>query len=50
MASKKSKNKIQTKPAETKTTSTATRVMQIIFVIFSILIVLSMILTAFITY
>ena len=48
MASKKTKKKIvQPKPVEKKpTTSRSTRSMQILFVIFSILIVLSMILAA----
>jgi len=45
MAKKKNKNK-QVKPTEERTTPTSTRVMQIIFVIFSVMIVLSMILSA----
>jgi len=45
MASKKSKNKNQPSK-EIKTTSSSTRIMQIIFIVFSILIVLSMILSA----
>jgi FtsH-binding integral membrane protein len=48
MANRKTRNKIQTKPKESK--STANRVMQIVFVIFSILIVLSMVLAATATF
>jgi len=45
MASKKSKNKIQ--PKQTKsTTPSSTRVMQVIFLVISVMIVLSMILAA----
>jgi hypothetical protein len=44
MASKKSKNGYQ--PKENKSTSSSTRVMQVIFLILSVMIVLSMILAA----
>ncbi|HKJ39192.1 MAG TPA: hypothetical protein VJ972_10470 [Anaerolineales bacterium] len=46
MAKKKTKTKNQSKPEEVRTTSASTRVMQIIFIIFSVMIVLSMILSA----
>jgi len=46
MAKKKSKNKNQAKPAERKMTSSSTRAMQILFIVFSIMIVLSMVLAA----
>jgi hypothetical protein len=46
MASKKSKSKNQIKPKEANTTARSTRMMQIIFLIISVMIVLSMILAA----
>ena len=46
MAKKKSKNKNQNKPVESRSTSGATRAMQVIFIVFSIIIVLSMVLAA----
>lgn len=46
MASKKSKSKNQYKPKEVNTTARSTRMMQVIFVIMSVMIVLSMILAA----
>jgi hypothetical protein len=46
MASKKPKNKTQYKPKETSTTSRSTRMMQVIFLVLSVMIVLSMILAA----
>jgi hypothetical protein len=48
MANKKSKNKIQPKPKETRPTTN--RILQIVFIIFSILIVLSMVLAATATF
>lgn len=48
MASKKSKNKTQ--PKENTPTSSSTRIMQVIFLILSIMIVLSMILAATASY
>ena len=50
MAKKKTKTKNQTKPEEIKTTSSSTRVMQVIFIVFSLMIVLSMILSATATF
>jgi len=46
MASKKSKSKIQYKPKETNTISKSTRIMQVIFLVLSVMIVLSMVLAA----
>jgi len=46
MASKKSRNKNQYKPTEANTKSNSTRIMQIIFLILSVMIVLSMVLAA----
>lgn len=46
MASKKTKNKNQYQPKETNSISRSTRMMQIIFLILSVMIVLSMILAA----
>jgi hypothetical protein len=46
MAKKKSKNKNQAKPEEKNTTIPSTRIMQVIFLVISIMIVLSMILAA----
>ena len=46
MAGKKSKNKNQPKPKEVNTTQRSTRIMQIIFLVLSVMIVLSMILAA----
>ena len=46
MASKKSKNKNQYKPKENNTTARSTRMMQVIFLVLSVMIVLSMILAA----
>jgi len=45
MAKKKSKGKSQTKPIE-KNTASSTRIMQVIFLVISVMIVLSMILAA----
>ena len=50
MAKKRTKNKSQVKSVEKKTTSTSTRAMQALFIIFSALIVLSMILSAIAKY
>jgi len=46
MAKKKTKIKNQPKSVESNTTSTSTYVMRIVFIIFSIMIVLSMVLAA----
>ena len=46
MAKKKSKNKNLPKPAEKNTTPSSTRVLQVIFIVVSVMIVLSMILAA----
>ncbi|HKI53347.1 MAG TPA: hypothetical protein VJ987_04425 [Anaerolineales bacterium] len=46
MTKKKSKNKNQNKPVESSTTSKSTRAMQVLFLILSAMIVLSMILAA----
>lgn len=50
MAVKKEKNKYQPKPKETDPTSRSTRIMQVMFIILSVLIVLSMILAATATF
>jgi hypothetical protein len=46
MASKKSKNKNQYKPSETNPTARSARMMQVIFLVISAIVVLSMILAA----
>jgi hypothetical protein len=46
MAKKKSKNKNQAKPVEKNTTPSSTRIIQVIFLVISVMIVLSMILAA----
>lgn len=50
MASKKEKNKYQSKPREVDTTARSVRMMRIIFIILSVMIVLSMVLTATATF
>lgn len=46
MASKKLKNRYQSKPREVDTTARSARTMRIIFIVLSVMIVLSMVLAA----